>query len=117
MRLVLDVDMAGVSAREWIRSALSGLHASTDAACELGDALRAASRGMAQGRVDNALVTVAFANHGGNVAATARALGIARSTVRARLARATAAADALDAEARAANDNASGAERRSTAAR
>lgn len=103
MRISIDVDTTASGLGHWLVRALSGMHPSTNAACELHDALRALSREIPARGISDAQVTEAVAEHG-TIAGAARALGIARSTVRARLVRL-----ALEAKARAstaANDTA-----------
>lgn len=101
MKLVLEVDVTAAGLGTWLQRALAGLHPSTNAACEVADALAALSREVPARGVSDAAALEAFATHG-SIKAAAKHLGIARSTLRARLVRLTLAARARDAEA--AND-------------
>lgn len=70
------------------------MHPSTNEACEVYAALEALARATPVRAVVDA--ADAYADCDGNVTATARAVGLARSTVRARLARMTREARALE---------------------
>lgn len=70
----------------FLRAALRGLHATTNEAMDLRAALEDHLAALTQGRVSDDAIAVAYAREH-TIAGTARALGIARSTVRERLAR------------------------------
>lgn len=103
MRVVLDVDVTAAGLGNWLQRAIAGTHASTNAACELRDALAALAREIPARAVSDEAARQAIAEHG-SIKAAAKHLGIARSTLRARLVRLTLEARARDAEA--ANDTA-----------
>jgi DNA-binding NtrC family response regulator len=103
MRITLDIDITAGGLGNWLSRALVGLHPSTNAACELHDALAAISREIPARSVSDEAARQALAEHG-SIKAAAKHLGIARSTLRARLVRLTLEARARDAEA--ANDTA-----------
>jgi len=101
----IQVPADGRTLRQFAREALRGLHASTDAACELADAIERVCLGASSAITPDAAIVEAFADTG-TIAGAARATGLARSTVRARLAKMSAAAHALDEELHVpANDN------------
>lgn len=89
MKIILNVDSKH-SPRVTIERAIAGLVATTDAGAQIIAALEAIAEGprCAPSTVEDVLAVLA--RTGGSVKATSRVLGIARSTVRARRARALA---------------------------
>lgn len=101
----IQIRADGRTMRQFLRAALRGTHTSTDEACELFDAIERAHLGADSAITPDGAIVEAYADTG-TIAGAARATGLARSTVRARLAKMSAAAHALDEELRTpANDN------------
>lgn len=89
MRLILDLDVDSDLCREgFLRAAVRGLRTTNDASEELLCALEACVDALDTPTVTDADVAAVLAVAEGNVSAAARALGLARSTVRARAKRA-----------------------------
>jgi transcriptional regulator of acetoin/glycerol metabolism len=85
MKITLHID-SGMGVNEFLTAAAAGLRSVSDEGEAVIAALEAAVHRAPTAR-DSALVAAVLEAHGGNVSATARSLGIARATVRARLAK------------------------------
>lgn len=95
MKITIEVPCRPAELRAYLRTALYGLFATTNEACEVREELEELVRSHTTITAD-AIILNAYAKHH-TIAATARAVGLARSTVRERLSKMSARAHALDA--------------------